>query len=550
MGDISRRFMLGAAATMSVASAARAATPPRLTAKAGQFSATWESLLAHYKAPDWFRDAKFGIWAHWGVQCMPEFGDWYARRMYIQGDKAYDHHVATYGHPTEVGFMDLVPRWKAERWEPGRLLDLYKSAGAKYFVALANHHDNFDNYASTHNPWNSTRLGPRKDLIGGWARAARERGLRFGVSNHSAHAWHWWQTAYGYDAEGPRAGQRYDAFRRTRANGVGKWWEGRDPQQLYTGPNIVIPDGVKTIAEANRWHEANDRVWDESPPAMNPAFTANWLARCTELVDKYRPDLLYFDNFNLPLGQAGLDMAAHFYNQSIAWHSDLQAVINVKTLPPEKRAAVVDDVERGFRANIEPYAWQTDTCIGDWHYSRDVYNRDRYKTSASVIHRLCDIVSKNGNLLLSIPVRADGSIDEKEQAIVEEIGAWMSLNGEAIYGTRPWRTFGEGPTRVGEGNFSEQRANALTAEDIRFTKKGDTLYAMLLGPPTGRTVTITSLAEAGPYGAGRLDRVELVGSNTPLKFTRRAQHLVVELPESMRPSAGPTLRFRGAGLTE
>jgi alpha-L-fucosidase len=539
--------VLGAAATASIAGATHAsaagapARPPR-------FSPTWESLLAQYRAPDWFRDAKFGIWAHWGPQCIPEFGDWYARRMYMQGDKAYDYHVQTYGHPTEVGFMDLLPRWKAERWEPGRLLDLYKNAGAKYFVALANHHDNFDNYASTHNPWNSTRLGPRKDLIGGWERAARERGLRFGVSNHSAHAWHWWQTAYGYDAEGPRAGQRYDAFKRTRANGVGNWWEGRDPQQLYTGPNMVIPDGFKTIAQANNWHEKNDRLWTETPPAMNPAFTANWLARCTELVDKYKPDLLYFDDFNLPLGQAGLDIAAHFYNQSIAWNGDLQAVINVKTLPPEKRGAVVDDVERGFRANIEPYPWQTDTCIGDWHYNRDVYNRDRYKTSESVIHRLCDIVSKNGNLLLSIPVRADGSIDEKEQAVVEGIGAWMSVNGEAIYGTRPWRTFGEGPTKVGEGNFSEQAANALTADDIRFTAKADVLYAILLGSPKSRIVTIATLAEGGRYAEGRIDRVELVGSTAPLKFTRTSLGLVVELPENMPPSVGPALRLRGAGL--
>jgi alpha-L-fucosidase len=546
MSNVSRRAVLGAAATSSIAAGARGASAQSLATP--RFSPTWDSLIAQYRAPDWYRDAKFGIWAHWGVQCVPEFGDWYARKMYQQGDKFYDHHVATYGHPADFGFMDLVPRWKAEKWEPERLLDLYKSAGAKYFVAMATHHDNFDNFASSHQPWNSTRLGPKKDLIGGWERAARERGLRFGVSNHAAHAWHWWQTAYGYDAEGPRAGERYDAFKRQRADGAGKWWDGLDPQQLYTGPNMVIPDGVRTIAEANAWHDQNDRRWSEEPPSMNPAFTASWLARCTELVDKYRPDLLYFDDSDLPLGQAGLDIAAHFYNQSIAWHGDLQAVINVKGQRAQRRSAVVNDVERGFSSNIEPNPWQTDTCIGDWHYNRAVYDRNGYKTAESVIHRLCDIVSKNGNLLLSIPVRADGSIDEKEQAIVEQIGAWMAVNSEAIYGTRPWRTFGEGPTQVGEGNFSESKAAALTAEDIRFTQKNGVLYAILLGSPKRRTVTIATLAEGGRYAEGRIDRVELVGSAAPLKFTRTAEGLVVELPEAMPPSVGPALRLRGSGL--
>jgi alpha-L-fucosidase len=209
---------------------------------------------------------------------------------------------------------------------------------------------------------------------------------------------------------------------------------------------------------------------------------------------------------------------------------------------------VVNDVERGFSANIEPNPWQTDTCIGDWHYNREVYNRDGYKTAESVIHRLCDIVSKNGNLLLSIPVRADGSIDEKEHAIVEGIGAWMAVNSEAIYGTRPWRTFGEGPTQVGEGNFSESKAAALTAEDIRFTQKNGVLYALMLGAPKSRTVSIPTLAEGAEHGAGRVDRVELIGVGGPLKFSRTGQALVVELPETMPPSVGPVLRLRGSGL--
>jgi alpha-L-fucosidase len=345
----------------------------------GPFRADWDSLKAQYQAPDWFRDAKFGIWAHWSAQCVPEAGDWYARNMYMQGQKQYDHHLQHYGHPADVGFMEMNNRWKAENWRPEELLDLYVKAGARYFVSLANHHDNFDNFASRFHDWNSTRIGPKRDIVGTWARAARRRGLKFGVSNHSAHAWHWFQVAYGYDPEGSRAGNRYDAWKLTKYDGKGKWWEGLDPQELYGGAVMPMPDGLKSIKDADTWHTGHDRIWEETPPLANPAFVRQWYLRCKDLIDSYRPDLLYFDNFDLPLGQAGLDMTAHFYNSSIAWHGSLQAVVNAKNLPDDRRAAVVEDVERGFRSEVVPHPWQTDTCIGDWHY-----NRERF--SAKILH--------------------------------------------------------------------------------------------------------------------------------------------------------------------
>ena len=238
---------------------------PALEAEAiasGPFRPSWDSFLTGYQAPDWFRDAKFGIWAHWSAQCVPEQGDWYARNMYIQGHAQYRHHLSNYGHPADAGFMEFNNLWKAENWKPDELLDLYKKAGARYFVALANHHDNFDNYTSRFHDWNSTRVGPKRDLIAQWAKAARDRGLKFGVSNHSAHAWHWFQTAYGYDPEGSRAGERYDAFRLTRYDGKGKWWEGLDPQELYTGRNLALPDGITSIKARNEWHQKNDRIWN------------------------------------------------------------------------------------------------------------------------------------------------------------------------------------------------------------------------------------------------------------------------------------------------
>ncbi len=540
-----RSFLQAAAAGAGVATLA----PAHAATSTPAFTPNWDSLVDGYQTPDWFRDAKFGIWAHWSAQCVPEMGDWYARHMYIQGNWQYEHHLKTYGHPSKVGFMEMQNRWKADQWDPDALLDLYVKAGAKYFVALANHHDNFDNYDSKYHAWNSVRVGPKRDLIGAWSKAARARGLRFGVSNHSAHAWHWFQTAYGYDAEGPLAGQRYDAFRLTKADGRGTWWDGLDPQDLYTGRNIVMPDGFHTTRAANAWHDENTRYWDEKAPLQNPAFTRQWFLRCRDLIDSYRPDLVYFDNSGLPLGQAGLDIAAHYYNASRAWHGGkLEAVINAKVLPPERRAGVVEDVERGFRENIEPMPWQTDTCLGDWHYNRGLFDNHGYKSATTVIHRLCDIVSKNGNLLLSVPLRGDGTIDSDERKILEEIAAWMGRNGEAIHGTRPWRVYGEGPTRVAGGMFSEGTSQPLSAEDIRFTVKDGALYAIALGWPRSGTLRIAALAQDSALAPGAIERVELVGAPGSVPFTRTRKGLELRLPEGLAGAPAVALKIRGNGL--
>ncbi|WP_332837879.1 alpha-L-fucosidase [Sphingomonas sp. MA1305] len=497
-------------------------------------------------APDWFRDAKFGIWAHWSAQCVPEAGDWYAREMYLQGTRAYRHHLDHYGHPSQVGFMQMYPRWTAARWHPERLLDLYQRAGARYFMALANHHDNFDSYASTHHAWNSTRIGPKRDIIGEWSRLARARGLRFAVSNHSAHAWHWLQPAYGYDPEGPRAGQRYDAAVLTRAQGQGEWWQGLDPQQLYTGPTMPMPDGLRSIAAANAWHEKNDRLWTETPPAANPGFTRNWSLRCRELIDVYRPDMIYFDNFALPLGQAGLDVTAHFYNQSMRWHGGRnEAVVTAKGTPADRRAGIVDDVERGVHDDIQPYPFQTDTCLGNWHYDRDLYERDGYKTPAKVIHTLCDVMAKNGNLMLSVPMRGDGTIDEKEEAIVEAIAAWMGRYGSAIYGTRPWHRSGDGPTRPAGGDFNEGgRDSPFTARDIRYARKGSAVHAFALGWPDDGIVRLPALA-----AQGEVRRVTVPGSTAQLPFRHTSDAVEVDVPGALRNPIGIALIVEGDGLT-
>jgi alpha-L-fucosidase len=515
----------------------------------GPFEANWESLKARYHAPDWYRDAKFGLWAHWGPQCVPEAGDWYARNMYIQGHPQYEHHLANYGHPADVGFMEIVNHWRAENWDPDDLLSLYKRAGAKYFVAMANHHDNFDNWDSSWHDWNSARLGPRRDIIGIWAKKAREHGFKFGVSNHATRTWHWFQTAYGYDPEGARAGERYDAYRLSRREGKGKWWDGLDPQEFYGGAVIPPPDGFKTSRDAAAWYDydSGDRMWTEKPPIANPIFVRNWYRRCKELIDKYEPDLLYFDNFDLPLGQAGLDIAAHHYNASVARGGSLDVVLNTKELPEDRQGALVEDVERGYRAEIVPQVWQTDTCIGEWHYNRQVSERRSYMRADAVIHRLCDVVAKNGNLLLSIPMKGDGTIDSEERAIVTALGDWMERFGDAIHGTRPWRVFGEGPTEVVSGMFGESAAKPFTSQDIRFTTKSGDLFATTLGAPVD-TVTISSLGNTGQAADGRIDRVEVVGHDTPLNFTRNAAGLHVAVPGQTVHEFGVALRIAGAGL--
>jgi alpha-L-fucosidase len=518
----------------------------------GPFKPTWESLAQTYQVPDWFRDAKFGIWAHWSAQCVPEQGDWYARRMYLQGDAAYDYHVKTYGHPSKFGFMEVDNLWKAERWEPEKLMALYKRAGAKYFFALANHHDNFDAYDSKYHAWNSVNVGPKKDIVGTWARVARANGLRFGVSNHSAHSWHWFQVAYGYDAEGPNAGVRYDAAQLTKADGKGKWWEGLNPQELYTGRNMVIPDGITSIKTMNDWHNKNDLVWNENPPPLNPDFADKWFLRCQDLVDKYHPDVLYFDNSELPLGQVGLDIVAHYYNSNLRRNQGkLEAVVNAKHMKPEHTSALVEDIERGVATGIRPHPWQTDTCIGSWHYSRAIAEQNQYKTVAQVVDMLIDIVSKNGNLMLSVPVRGDGTIDQHEVAFLEGMSTWMKANDEGIFGSRPWMVYGEGPSTVEmpeQGDFGgarDVRSKPYTIEDIRFTTRAATLYAYLLAPRPAQEVVIRSLATTSPHIRGRrITDVTLVGG-TKLEWSQEEQGLKVKLPEKLVSAEALGLRITG-----
>ena len=497
---------------------------------AGPFKADWNSLT-NYVTPEWFRDAKFGIWAHWGPQCEPEHGDWYARSMYEQGSSDYKSHLAEYGHPSTNGFKDVIHEWKAANFNLDKLLKFYKENGAKYFMALANHHDNFDNFDSKYQPWNSVAVGPHKDLIGGWAAAARKNGLRFAVSVHASHAWSWYEVAQGADTNGAFAGVPYDG-KLTKADGKGLWWDGLDPQDLYAQNHTP---GTKLQWE---WNPA------KGSSVPDAAYMEKYFNRVKQLWDDYHPDQIYFDDSVLPFhgvtDEVGLNLAAHFYNTRLDKDGHTEAVMNNKMLDPMQREAMTYDIERGKADSILPLPWQTDTCIGSWHYDQAIFQHHGYKSAASVVRMLADIVSKNGNLMLSVPLQRDGQPDADEIKIISEIGAWMKINGEAIYATRPWKTFGEGPSTVvaDKGQFGGQKdvqKKPFTAEDIRFTqsKDGKILYAIVLEIPKDGKVTIKALASNSANWPGEIGSVRLVGSSwwSKLEFTRDENGLHVSLPK-------------------
>ena len=511
----------------------------------GKYAPTWESL-GQYEVPEWFRDAKFGIWAHWGPQCVEGSGDWMARSLYIEDSNEYKHHVKNYGHPSEFGFKDVLPLFKAENWDTDYLVGLYKKIGAKYFFALGNHHDNYDLWDSQYQEWNSQNIGPNKDILTGWAEACKKHDMPFGVSLHADHAWSWYEPSRRYDRKGDKAGVPYDG-RITKEEGKGKWWDGLDPQKLYAQNH---PDSYGTWADGmihSQW------AWGNGVALPSQEYVTNFYDRTLDVINRYNPDLLYFDVTGVPfypISDAGLKIAAHFYNHNIALNGrkDFSAVMFGKILDDRQKEALVWDVERGAPNNIPEKPWQTCTCIGGWHYNDEIYKNNWYKSAAQVVKMLADVVSKNGNLLLSIPLRADGTFDEKEEVIINGIGDWMAVNSEAIYSTRPWHVFGEGPIadsdiKLNAQGFNEGAYTKATSEEIRFTQTPKHIYAISLAWPDDGEITVKSLAEGSEYYNKKIGNVELLGYGK-VKFTRDAEGLKVKLPADAPKSVAPVLRIR------
>ena len=488
----------------------------------GPCKPAWESLAENFRVPDWYRDAKFGIWAHWGPQCQPGMGDWYAQTMYKPSHRNYKWHLEHYGHPSKFGFKDVINEWRAETWEPGKLVEFYKNAGARFFAGMANHHDNLDMWDSKYQPWNTARVGPKKDIIAGWARAAREAGLKFAVTCHGARAWGWYQEAQDADREGPLAGVAYDG-RLTKAEGKGLWWEGLDPQDLY----------AQYHARGRYDRGAMLGDW------LDPVYVEKYFNRTIDLIDQCDPDLLYFDDSVLPIyprSDIGLRIAAYYYNRSIARHGGLETVLTGKNLDPDQRKAIVFDIENGVTDEILPTPWQTDICIGGWHYLRSLSESHGYKSSKQVVRLLIDIVSKNGNLMLSVPLPGSGALDADATAVVEGIGRWMAQNGECIYATRPWVIYGEGPSTAKTAVPKPKAFRSYTPEDFRFVTKGDTLIAFLMDWPGNGRAVIRSLATGSAHYPREIGRVELAGAGGPLPFTRDRDGLTVTLP-AQKPNA-------------
>jgi len=479
----------------------------------GPFKPTYESLR-DYTCPAWYQDAKLGFWSCWGPQAVPEVGDWYARDMYVEGNGTYQHHLKHYGHPSKFGYKDIIGLWKAEKFDPDRLISLYKAAGAKYFVSMASHHDNFDLWHSKSHRWNAVNMGPKKDIVGLWREATLKHGLRFGVSDHLAPSFKWFSTAHDADKNGPLAGVPYD---------------GNDPANfdLY-GPK---PEKI--------WSSGAE-LWGEN--GMPDSWKREWYRRNNELLSTYKPDYVYSDFGNVPFRrEVGWQLLANYYNRSIADHGGkLEAVYSGKG---DIERTYLRGFESGCASDIMPEPWQMDICINSFYYYRDTKARP-YRSAERMIRLLMDVVSKNGNLLMSIPLKPDGTLDAEEEVILADMAAWMKVNSEAVFATRPFKVFGEGPTVI-----SDFRAYFnYTAADIRFTTKSDTLYATVLGKPQGQVV-IAALKKGTVLTQGQIASVQLVGYAGKLDWQQRDEGLVIQLPANAKLSLIASV-FKISGLKD
>ena len=486
---------------------------PPLTVSAGPYPADWKGLSQLYTVPDWWREAKFGAWAHWDPQSMPEQGDWYARGMYIQGQRQYNYHLKNFGHPSEYGYKDICHNWVIDKWKPEELMDLYVEMGARYFMAMGVHHDNFDCWNSAYQPWNSVNVGPKVDIVGTWEKVARQRGLRFGIGFHNSPPRTWGQfmtVRYTSDKTGPMKGVPYDALQ-TIHDGKGKWWEGLDPVDLY-GPVHTIKD------------------------PLNSPFANQFMWRVDDAITKYHPDVIYFDEaagdtlmdlgVKMGLGFLAPPLVANFYNKSLKWNLDkMDVVINIKCvggrynsfkktpeLIPIVERALVKSTEGDIESEIMAYPFQTETTIADWHYQTG----QKYMDAKKVVELLMKNVSRNGTMLLNISQHGRGDLDPEVTQLCKDIGAWLKVNGEAVYGSRPFEVSGE---------------NAVC-----YTRNNGNVYATLLDWQGG-PITLKALHTDGAT-LGNVSKVELLGSDIPLTFVQSDQGLTITPGDSVKPMQG------------
>jgi alpha-L-fucosidase len=496
---------------------------PPLPVAAGPYAADWKAMSRIYEVPAWWREAKFGAWSHWTPQSMPEQADWYARGMYLEGHAQYRHHTNRFGHPSEYGYKDICHNWVIDRWNPEELMDLYVEMGAKYFMAMGVHHDNFDCWDSTYQPWNSVRVGPKVDIVGNWEKIARQRGMRFGIGFHHTPARTWGQfmtVRYTSDRNGPKRGVPYDALQTILA-GKGQWWEGLDPVDLY-GPPHSMPRGPR--------RPEND--------SLRSPFANQFMWRVDDAITKYRPDVIYFDEHagdsqvdlgvHMGLGFLGPQLTANYYNKSLQWHGGkMEAVLNLKAvggrynsfqnspeLLPHVDRSLVKSSEEVIEPEIMAYSFQTETTIAPWHYQTG----QRYMNAKRIVELLMENVCRNGTMLLNLTQRGRGDLDPEVIRIAKDVGAWLRANGEAVYASRPFEVYGE--------------------DAVRYTRNQGHVYAVLLNW-NGGPVTLKSL-RAGGVTLGKVAKVELIGSDAALTFEHTEQGLTVTPGGVVSPLAGIT----------
>jgi alpha-L-fucosidase len=476
---------------------------PPLPVADGPFPADWKGLSKLYTTPEWWRDAKFGAWSHWDPQSMPERGDWYARNMYIEQNPVYAFHNKTFGHPSEYGYKDIAHHWVIDKWKPEELMNLYVEMGARYFMAMGVHHDNFDCWNSTYQPWNSVRVGPKVDIVGVWEKIARKHGLHFGIGFHNTPPRTWGQfmpVRYTSDQSGPRQGVPYDALQ-TIADGKGKWWQGMDPVDLY-GP-------VHTLNDA---------------PLRSP-FGNQFMWRIDDAITKYHPDVIYFDEHagdsqvdlgvHMGLGFLAPGLIANYYNKSLKWnHKKMEVVVNLKgvggrwnsfqnspQLLPYADRSLVKSSEMHIEPEIMAYSFQTETSIAEWHYLTGM----KYMDARKVVQLLMENVSRNGTMLLNLTQHGRGDLDEEVIRIAKDVGAWLKINGEAIYSSRPFEVYG------GDSTY--------------YTRNNGYVYAVVANFKDS-VFTLTAL-HSGGITLGKITKVELLGSHVAMDFVQNEKGLTV-----------------------
>ena len=489
----------------------------------GRFTPDWTGLSREYTAPEWWREAKFGAWSHWDPQSMPEQGDWYARGMYIQGNKQYDYNVKNFGHPSEYGYKEICHNWVVDKWNPEELMDLYVEMGARYFMAMGVHHDNFDCWNSTYQPWNSVNVGPKLDVVGTWEKIARKHGLRFGIGFHNTPGRTWGQfmtVRYTSDKKGEKQGVPYDALQ-TISDGKEKWWEGLDPVDLY-GP-----------------------VHDKKDPLHSP-FANQFMWRVDDAISKYHPDIIYFDEHagdsqvdlgvKMGLGFLAPSLIANYYNKSLKWNNGkMDVVINLKgvggrynsfqnspELLPLADRSLVKSTEAIIEPEIMAYSFQTETSIAEWHYLLG----QKYMSAKKVIELLMQNVSRNGSMLLNLTQHGRGDLDPELIRICKDIGAWLKINGEAVYGSRPFEVFGD--------------------NSVLYTRNNGNIYATFTDWD-GNPITLSSLRKDGAT-LGTVSKVEILGSNINVKFVQDDKGLTITPEGSVQILQGITDQSLASGI--